>query len=169
VPHDLLLNSEILTWWFCDDGTNSWKDRRATIYSQGFTEEENQMLVSKLVNMGIKSYVGKTYDNSGSGFCIDISGDGYFDLMAAIKPYVCWDCMMYKNDTHGAVKGLRRGNKSGINGVHWSKDRNKWVSMIKVNGKSIFLGRFNTIEEAINVRKAKEIEYNFCGYRKSTD
>jgi hypothetical protein len=33
-------------------------------------------------------------------------------------------------------------------GYYWDKGRNKWKSQIKLNGKEIHLGRFNTEEEA---------------------
>lgn len=164
VPSDLKLNPEILAWWFCDDGTNTWKCRRATIYSQSFSKEENHFLVDKLQEIGIQSEVGKTYDNSGSGCCIDFSGNGYHDLLDMIRPLVnSWECMRYKVDLHGAKRGLRRGNKSGVNGISWSESRKRWCVYIKKNGKSIGLGRFKTMEEAISARKAGEILHGFCG------
>ena len=52
-------------------------------------------------------------------------------------------------------KGLCSTNTSGVTGVTWDKLRNKWIAHIK--GKN--LGRFNTKEEAIKVRKQAEIEY----------
>jgi hypothetical protein len=35
-----------------------------------------------------------------------------------------------------------------VKGVPWSKTRHKWLSQTKCNGKTINLGRFDTIEEA---------------------
>jgi hypothetical protein len=56
-------------------------------------------------------------------------------------------------------KGLAQArSKSGHIGVNWDKGKNKWVSFIYKNGKTIRLGRFNTIEEAIAARKAAENE-----------
>ena len=42
----------------------------------------------------------------------------------------------------------RNDNTSGLKGVSWSKERQKWQAGIQVNGKRIALGRFNTKEEA---------------------
>ena len=42
--------------------------------------------------------------------------------------------------------GLHSHNTSGFRGVYAS--RNKWAAQIKLNGKKIYLGRFNTAEEA---------------------
>jgi hypothetical protein len=50
-------------------------------------------------------------------------------------------------------------NTSGHTGVVWDKQRNKWLSQIVVDNKNIFLGRFENIQEAINVRKNAEKKY----------
>lgn len=41
-----------------------------------------------------------------------------------------------------------RNNTSGLKGVCWSKDSSKWQAQIKYLGKSIYLGMFNTPEQA---------------------
>lgn len=50
-------------------------------------------------------------------------------------------------------------NMSGFTGVQFNKKSNKWYSKISVNGKHIFLGSYNNIEDAINARKNAEIKY----------
>ena len=42
----------------------------------------------------------------------------------------------------------RSDNTSGLKGVSWCKDRNKWQAGLSFKGKRIALGRFNTKEEA---------------------
>lgn len=54
---------------------------------------------------------------------------------------------------------IRINNKTGVNGVYYDKSRNKYVAKIRVNYKQIYLGRFNTLEEAENARKNAEILY----------
>lgn len=54
-----------------------------------------------------------------------------------------------------------KNNTSGMTGVYWDKQRDKWNPKIKVNGKSIHLGYFDTFEEAVAARKAAEIKYGF--------
>lgn len=49
--------------------------------------------------------------------------------------------------------------KSNIVGVNWDKNRNKWRAKIKVNGKNISLGSYQTIEEATEARQQGEIKY----------
>lgn len=54
---------------------------------------------------------------------------------------------------------IRVNNKTGIKGVYFDNKRNKYVANIKVNYKGIFLGRFDTLEEATQIRKEAEIKY----------
>lgn len=62
----------------------------------------------------------------------------------------------------------RYNNTSGVKGVHWDKEYNKWRCQITINKKTIHLGRFNSIEEAIEVRKQAEIKY-FGEYRSNDE
>lgn len=45
-------------------------------------------------------------------------------------------------------KKIGRNNISGIKGVFWAKDYQKWEARIKVNKKPIYVGRYNSLEEA---------------------
>ena len=52
-------------------------------------------------------------------------------------------------------------NKSGVTGVYWDKSKNKWKVTIGHNGKSIQIGRFDCINDAINARKLAETKYGY--------
>lgn len=52
-----------------------------------------------------------------------------------------------------------KNNTSGIKGVSWSKSSNKWYATIGVNYKTINLGKFDLIEDAINARLEAEKKY----------
>ena len=65
---------------------------------------------------------------------------------------------------NNANKGIQSNNTSGYTGVCWYKAGSKWQVSIKVNYKSIFLGYYDDLEEAIKVRKEAEIKY-FGEYR----
>jgi len=54
---------------------------------------------------------------------------------------------------------MRKTNKSGVSGVHWNKNRNKWVAQITYNYKIIHLGYFDNLEDATKARKDAEIKY----------
>lgn len=47
-----------------------------------------------------------------------------------------------------ANQGLKKNNTSGIKGVRYRKDTNKWTAHVMVNRKNISLGCYGTIEEA---------------------
>lgn len=55
-------------------------------------------------------------------------------------------------------RGPRRGNKSGLRGVCWSKQMNKWCARIFLDGKSRNFGFFENKEEAAKVVQAKLVE-----------
>ncbi len=54
--------------------------------------------------------------------------------------------------------GLFRHNTSGVRGVYWDRARQKWVAGIKINQKTIYLGGFDTIEEAASIRNAAALK-----------
>lgn len=59
---------------------------------------------------------------------------------------------------------IRQDNTSGCTGVFWDKRRAKWCANITYNHKQIFLGYFDDIDKAIDIRKKAEIKY-FGKYR----
>jgi hypothetical protein len=52
-----------------------------------------------------------------------------------------------------------RNNHSGVRGVGFRKDTNKWVATFKLNGIYLRISSFNTIHEAAEQRKEWELEY----------
>jgi len=50
-------------------------------------------------------------------------------------------------------------NTTGVKGVYWHKQHNKWQAAICVNRKQIFLGYYEKKEEAIKAREAAEKKY----------
>ena len=52
-----------------------------------------------------------------------------------------------------------KSNTSGIRGVCWKKDANKWCVRIQKNGIRIHVGYFNTLEEADKARIEAENKY----------
>lgn len=52
-----------------------------------------------------------------------------------------------------------KNNKSGHKEVYWSKERKKWCVQISINNKTKGLGRYDTIEEAIEAREKAAKEY----------
>lgn len=64
--------------------------------------------------------------------------------------------------------GVRRTNSSGIPGVVWDRDRNKWRAQLRIDGRKKNLGRFDTVEEArvAVFTAAREQWGDFAGWAK---
>lgn len=63
------------------------------------------------------------------------------------------------NSQNGKNLGLSKVNKSGIKGVSFEAYTNKWKATIRVDGKSISIGRFNSIDDALIARQLAEKHY----------
>lgn len=55
---------------------------------------------------------------------------------------------------------IRSDNKSGVKGVYWNKEKRKWKTTVKMNGKEIFLGYHDFKEEAAAAAKAAREKYH---------
>lgn len=56
----------------------------------------------------------------------------------------------------------RTNNVSGVTGVGWQKEINKWRVRITVNYKSIYVGVFSDFQEACDARKEANVKYGFA-------
>lgn len=52
-----------------------------------------------------------------------------------------------------------KNNKSGHKGVYWCESRNKWSAQITIDNKTIALGRFDNIEDAIKCRNEASLKH----------
>jgi len=55
---------------------------------------------------------------------------------------------------------LHANNKSGVKGVRFNQQRNKWTAHIGYKGKQISLGYFDNKYEAVKARKRAEDKYH---------
>jgi len=65
------------------------------------------------------------------------------------------------NATNAKNRRKTKQNSSGVIGVYWCKDTQKWKASITVNYKTMHLGRFSMKSDAVNARKAANIKYGF--------
>jgi hypothetical protein len=60
---------------------------------------------------------------------------------------------------NNANMSANKANKSGVKGVHWHKQTNKWIAKIGVNGKHVHLGMFNNKDDAAKAYEVASIKY----------
>lgn len=107
-----------------------------------------QYLAHKLAYLYIHNHYGKEIDH------IDhISTNNRINNLRTVS-----------HTENGRNQKLRSTNTSGFNGVNWDSDRNKWVARIRHDRKTIHLGRFDNIDDAISIRKEANVKY---GYHKN--
>ena len=64
------------------------------------------------------------------------------------------------DDTLNARNCLKsKNNTSGHVGVVWRKDAKKWVAQITVSYKNVYLGLFDSLDDAVAARKKAEAQY----------
>ena len=56
-------------------------------------------------------------------------------------------------------KGLYKNNTSGVTGVSWHKQQEKWSAYIQIEHKNMYLGSFNSFDDAVNARLIAEQKY----------
>lgn len=65
-------------------------------------------------------------------------------------------CTNAQNIRNGS---LSKNNTSGVTGVYFDNNRGKWHAQIRVDRKAIFLGRFDSFDEAVAARREAEKVY----------
>lgn len=63
------------------------------------------------------------------------------------------------NSQNAMNSNLEIKTASGVRGVSYNTKKKKWVPTLKLNGKSLYLGVFNEMEDAIKARKEAEEKY----------
>lgn len=56
---------------------------------------------------------------------------------------------------------MMRTNKSGITGVHWNKQINKWIAQAGLNGRTRHVGTFSCINEAAAAVKSFRAKHGY--------
>lgn len=62
------------------------------------------------------------------------------------------------NQQNIANAKMRCDNTSGVKGVSWHKQKQKWRASVRFNGKSIHIGLFDNLQDAKRARELKALE-----------
>lgn len=76
------------------------------------------------------------------------------------EDYKPGNCRWATGSEQSINQRIRNTNTSGHKGVSWENRRKKWIAKITLNYKSIHLGTFDNIDDAIFARKQAEIRYH---------
>ena len=85
----------------------------------------------------------------------------YLDRRSNDGNYIPENCRfidIHKSNQNTSL--LRANNTSGFRGVCFDKARDKWISRIDVNGKTVNLGRFDNVEDAAKAYDNEIIKSN---------
>ena len=87
--------------------------------------------------------------------------DGYtLDRIETLGSYCPNNCRFASKAIQAQNQRMRNTNTSGHTGVYWYERDKKWEVKIGVNGKEVFVGRFDSFDDAVKVREEAEDEYH---------
>lgn len=88
------------------------------------------------------------------GICVDhISGNKLDNRKSNLR------LANYSENNQNRHK-LRSNNTSGLSGIYYSNDRQKWVATLRINSKDIYLGRYLSLSTAIKAREEAVLKYH---------
>jgi hypothetical protein len=107
---------------------------------------------NKKYNCNIHRLVAETFiDNPNNKIFVDhINGKILNNCVSNLR----WA----SNSENQMNRKLGTNNTSGIKGVCWHKRHKKWSASVKVDGRSIYLGYFDTLDDAKVARQIKSNE-----------
>ena len=108
--------------------------------------------------------VAKEWDESFVSFRDWSYANGYSDNLSIdrINPdgdYTPQNCRWVGKDIQAFNRNVGKNNKTGITGVSYNRERNKYVATIGYQGGLVFLGSFDTTEEAKKARQDANLKY----------
>lgn len=84
------------------------------------------------------------------------------------KGYSPDNCTWSSRTMQNINQRMKVTNTSGYNGIIWNKKNSNWKAVIGINTKKVYLGYFNSVQEAVQARDIYIIENNLP-HKLSTD
>lgn len=149
--------SGLLVWRFRHNQRPQWNSRYAgKVAGHCFTNRSGKTYINIVVD-GEKFLAHRVVWKMTKGDEPDevdhIDGNGRNNRLENLRSS---DCVSNHRNKRLSIK-----NSSGCVGVSRRSGRNKWRADIKVNGKSISIGSYDTFAEALAARKNAEKIYGF--------
>lgn len=162
IPQKINLTPLTMAIWFCDDGSNSPRNRLARFCTDNFQKDEVQKLVENI----------RDTFNVSCNLCLSnkkpeiyIQAKSYIDFINIIKPHINFKCLLYKTNIDEYILP-NKYTKSDFTGVRLQGKW--WRAFMTRQNKSFCLGKFKTKEEAIATRKKaiqERVKSGDCPYQ----
>lgn len=135
-----------------DDGAFDYLSQWRWKYTNGYAVRN--VAITKRDKMGKRKYktifMHRLLNNTPEGYDTDhVNRDKLDNRICNLRT------VTRSKNKHNATKYVT--NKSGVKGVYWRGDINKWEAQITSNYKSRKLGCYKSIEEASKARKRAEL------------
>lgn len=141
------------------NGYNSWNSMKARCYNKNTFGYERYggrgIKVSDDWKKSYHNFIRDVGERPSIYHSIDrIDNDGNYE-----KGNCKWSTRFEQAQNRRKRKSSSCSNDSGKSGVSWNKNRNKWQATIGVNGKHVWIGNYQNVEDAIRDRKEAEIKH----------
>lgn len=159
--------------YFPESGKIYWKPRTPDMFEGKNRSPEHCCSIWNAKNSGKQI----TYKNNYNYILARIYGNAYqVSRIAWLLFYKEWPCdeidhingirsdnrilnlRIANRSQQGFNRSIQKNNSVGLKGVSWCKIKNKWRSRTTIKRKEIFLGYFNTPEEAYAAYKKAAIQ-----------
>lgn len=159
-----------------ETGALHWKQRPVWMFKAGHIDRKS------MARMWNDRYAGKAAFTaiSGPGYAVGRILDSSYPAHRIIWRMEIGDCPEFIDHINGdrtdnRIENLRvvtrmenhqnmarfKTNTSGVTGVTWSRAARKWQASIRHQYTKIYLGLFESLEEAAAARKSAERKYGF--------
>jgi hypothetical protein len=98
VPCDLKLTPLTIAIWYCDDGSNDFSSRKASISTQGFSFNDVELLAGNLHNFDLFPKIESRLSpyTKRPQPILKFYSSSYKNLINLVTSHVMWDCFKYK-------------------------------------------------------------------------
>lgn len=136
-------DSELAThkWRTWTNGTNHYVVRTVRVDGHNLVESLHRIVMARILDRPLLR--SEVVDH--------IDGNGLNNQRSNLR--------LASNSQNIANSRISKNNRSGYKGIYWLASHKKWRAEIRVRGQQIFLGMYDTPEEAHEAYKAAALDH----------